>query len=129
LLANYNGVSQNMISAIVEANSTRKEFLVNAIIKRQPKAVGIYRLVMKAGSDNFRESAIADILEMLRDRGLDVIIYEPSLNTSVFNGVKVVKNFNAFVNASDLIITNRLEPALKDFSQKVFTRDIFGSDL
>ena len=129
LLANYNAVPQNIMGAIVEANSTRKIFLADAIIKQQPKTVGIYRLVMKACSDNFRESAIIDILEILKNNGIDTIIYEPGLKLSHFNGFKVENDLKKFLSASDLIVTNRLEPELKALDKNIFTRDLFGSDL
>ena len=129
LLANYNAVPQNIMGAIVDANSTRKIFLAEAIIRQQPKTVGIYRLVMKACSDNFRESAITDILEILTNNGIDIIIYEPGLKSSHFNGFKVEKDLQNFLSASDLIATNRLEPELKALDKNIFTRDLFGSDL
>ncbi len=128
LLANYAVVPQNIIRATVDANATRKNFLADAIIKKQPKIVGVYRLVMKAGSDNFRESAIQDIIKMINQKGIEIIIYEPSFSGKIFYSYRVEKDLNKFREKSDIIITNRFDPDLKDVNQKVFTRDVFGSN-
>jgi UDPglucose 6-dehydrogenase len=128
LLANYTGVPQNIMGAIVKANRTRKEFLVDKILKMNPSKVGIYRLVMKMGSDNFRQSAIQGIMKRLKDRGVDFIIYEPMLEDSLFFGSKVISNLDKFKNTCDLILANRMDIELDDVSEKVFTRDIKRSD-
>ncbi|MDB4830968.1 nucleotide sugar dehydrogenase [Paracoccaceae bacterium] len=128
LLANYNAVPQNIIRAIVDANSTRKDFLADEIIKLQPKTVGVYRLVMKAGSDNFRESSIQGIMKRLKAKGIEVIVYEPEMDQVEFFNSRVERDFNAFKNSADIIVANRMVSALEDVSGKVFTRDLFGSD-
>ena len=121
-----------LIEAIVESNQTRKEFLAQNIIKRlkdkQNPTVGIYRLIMKSGSDNFRSSAISDIIEILKQEGVNLIIYEPVLTSDTFEGLKVVQDLEEFKNSSDIIVANRLEEALLDIKDRVYTRDIFGSD-
>lgn len=128
LLANFETVPQNLISAIVESNSTRKDFLTDEIIKRQPKVVGVYRLIMKTGSDNFRQSAIHGIIERVKSRDAKVIIYEPELFDSTFLNSKVVTDLHEFKTASDVIIANRTSADLNDVSRKVFTRDVFYKD-
>jgi len=128
LLANYNSVPQNIIRAIVDANSTRKDFLAQKIIDMEPKVIGIYRLVMKSNSDNFRYSAIQGIMKRVKAKGIKVIIYEPVLDEQEFFFSKVEKDLAVFKTKSDLIITNRLVSELDDVSSKVFTRDLFGSD-
>ena len=128
LLANYDLVPQNLIRAIVDANYTRKEFLANEIIKRNPKVVGIYRLVMKLGSDNFRQSSIQGIMKRIKAKGIEVIVYEPELNESTFFNSTVFKELNEFKESSEIIIANRMTAELKDSVQKVFTRDLFGAD-
>lgn len=128
LLANYDKVPQNIIRAIVDANSTRKDFLADAIIKQKPKTVGVYRLVMKAGSDNFRQSSIQGIMKRIKDRGIEVIVYEPELNEVEFFNSRVEKDFDKFKRGVDIILANRIIPELEDVSEKVFTRDLYGSD-
>ena len=128
LLANYNQVPQNIIRAIVDANSTRKDFLADAIIRKKPKTVGIHRLVMKVGSDNFRHSSIQGIMKRIKSKGIEVIIYEPELAEITFFNSHVEKNFDKFKEDADLILVNRLVPELKDVQNKVFTRDIYGVD-
>ena len=128
LLANYKDVPQNLITAIVSANETRKEFIVSEILKSEPEIVGIYRLTMKAGSDNFRSSAIQDIMQMLRERGVEVIIFEPTLSDTEFEGFKVVNDLEAFKENSSVIVANRLEPEIADVTEKVYTRDLFSRD-
>ena len=128
LLANYKDVPQNLITAIVSANETRKEFIVSEIMKREPEVVGIYRLTMKAGSDNFRSSAIQDIMRMLRERGIEVIIFEPTLSDTEYEGFKVVNDLEAFKDNSSVIVANRLEPEIADAIDKVYTRDLFSRD-
>jgi UDPglucose 6-dehydrogenase len=128
LLANYEFVPQNIIRAIVEANSTRKDFLADEILKRKPNIVGIYRLVMKAGSDNFRHSSIQGIMKRIKAKGIDVIIYEPELKETVFFNSRVETNFNLFKETADVIIANRVGEEFDDIKAKVFTRDLFGAD-
>ena len=128
LLANYKEVPSNLIEAIVKSNSTRKDFIADSIIKRNPKIVGIYRLVMKTGSDNFRSSAIQGIMKRIKAKGIQVVIYEPVLNEDNFFNSKVIKDLDEFKKVSDVIVANRLSEKLKDVESKVYTRDIFGND-
>ena len=128
LLANYSEVPSNLIEAIVKSNSTRKDFIANSIIKRNPKVVGIYRLVMKSGSDNFRSSAIQGIMKRIKAKGIEVVIYEPVLEEETFFNSKVIKDLDEFKKVSDVIVANRLSETLKDVETKVYTRDIFGND-
>ena len=128
LLANYKNVPSNIIEAIVNANSTRKDFIADSIIAKNPKIVGIYRLVMKSGSDNFRSSAIQGIMKRIKAKGIAVVIYEPVLEENEFFNSKVVKNLEDFKNISDVIVANRMENILEDVKDKVYTRDIFNSD-
>ncbi|QWD60458.1 nucleotide sugar dehydrogenase [Polynucleobacter sp. MWH-UH35A] len=128
LLANYDAVPQNLIQAIVSANSTRKDFVASEILKKKPEVVGIYRLVMKAGSDNWRASSIQGIMKRIKARGIKVIIYEPMFTEDNFFNSKVISDIERFKNESDLIITNRISPELDDVSSKVYTRDLFGVD-
>ena len=128
LLANYSEVPSNLIEAIVKSNSTRKDFIADSIISRNPKVVGIYRLVMKTGSDNFRSSAIQGIMKRIKAKGIEVVIYEPVLNEDTFFNSKVIKDLDEFKKVSDVIVANRLSEKLKDVESKVYTRDIFGND-
>lgn len=128
LLANYADVPSNIIRAIVDANSTRKDFIAGSIIKRNPKVVGIYRLVMKAGSDNFRSSAIQGIMKRVKAKGIEVVIYEPTLHESEFFHSRVITDLAEFKQISDVIIANRHSDALDDVANKVYTRDLFGND-
>jgi UDPglucose 6-dehydrogenase len=128
LLANFKDVPNNMVQAIVDANTTRKDFIADAIIKRNPRVVGIYRLVMKAGSDNFRASAIQGIMKRIKAKGIDIVIYEPVFDEESFFNSKVIKNLNEFKKMSDVIVANRLSADIGDVSDKVYTRDLFGSD-
>ena len=128
LLANYKNVPSNIIEAIVNANSTRKDFIADSIIKRNPKIVGIYRLVMKEGSDNFRSSAIQGIMKRIKAKGIAVIIYEPTLEQDEFFNSKVIKNLDDFKNICDVVVANRLSNDIRDIQDKVYTRDIFNSD-
>jgi len=128
LLANYSNVPQNLICAIVNSNTTRKDFIAEAIIKHNPQVVGIYRLIMKAGSDNFRASSIQGIMKRIKAKGIEVIIFEPALEETEFFHSKVINDLQAFKAKADIIVTNRLADDLADVSDKVFTRDLFGSD-
>lgn len=128
LLANYKDVPQNLIEAIVNSNKTRKDFITEEIIKTKPQVVGIYRLTMKTGSDNFRASAIQDIIKNLRANNIEVIIYEPALTKNEFNGFKVINDLNEFKTKSSIILANRQENILYDVKDKVYTRDLFSRD-
>jgi UDPglucose 6-dehydrogenase len=128
LLANFQDVPSNMIRAIVDANTTRKDFVADAIIKKQPKVVGIYRLVMKSGSDNFRASAMQGVMKRIKAKGIEVVVYEPVLDDEYFFSSKVVKDLNEFLSTSDVIVANRMGPELETVEEKVYTRDLFGSD-
>ena len=128
LLANYGSVPQKIIQAIVDANSTRKDFLADVIVKKRPKTVGVYRLVMKTGSDNFRESAVHRIIKRIQEGDIKVIVYEPELMEINYLNAKVENDFSLFTKRSDIIIANRLVPELQSISDKVFTRDLFGID-
>jgi UDPglucose 6-dehydrogenase len=128
LLANYDQVPQRLMQAIVDANGTRKDFLTEHILAKKPSAVGIYRLVMKEGSDNWRQSAIQGIMERMKAKGVEVIIYEPAFDEDKFLNFTVYKELKAFKAKADLIIANRLHSELEDISDRIFTRDIFGKD-
>lgn len=128
LLANYNDVPQNIISAIVAANSTRKDFIADQIIAKKPKVVGVYRLTMKAGSDNFRESSIQGVMKRIKANGIEVVIYEPTMKEDSFYNSKVVRNLDEFKNISDVIIANRYNDDIKDVLDKVYTRDLYFRD-
>lgn len=128
LLANYSEVPQNLIRAIVDANRTRKDFLADQIISRNPAKVGIFRLAMKAGSDNFRQSSIQGIMKRIKAKGIEVVIYEPAMQQDDFFGSKVIRNLQNFKDECDIIIANRMTSEVDDAREKVFTRDLFGSD-
>ena len=128
LLANYNDVPQTLIKAIVDSNSTRKDFIANEIISKKPKVVGIYRLIMKSGSDNFRASSIQGIMKRIKAKGIEVIVYEPVYNGDEFYNSRVMNDLDSFKENSDIIIANRMDGDLNDVKYKVFTRDQFGAD-
>lgn len=128
LLANYNEVPQNLIKAIVRSNITRKDFIAEHILKSNPNVVGIYRLVMKKGSDNFRSSSIQGIMKRIKAKGVEVVVYEPNLNVDKFYNSSVIKEINTFKAMADVIVTNRMTDELLSVKEKVFTRDLFGSD-
>lgn len=128
LLANYQDVPSNMIQAIVEANRTRKDFIAKSVMNRKPEVVGVYRLIMKTGSDNFRASAMQGVMKRLKARGIEVVVYEPALDEEEFFHSTVMRDFEAFKQKSDVILANRMVEELQDVADKVYTRDLFGSD-
>jgi len=128
LLANYQDVPQNLIRAIVEANTTRKDFIAESILKRQPKIVGIYRLIMKAGSDNFRVSSVQGVMKRLKAKGIEVVVYEPVLKEDTFFNSRVIRVLDEFKRVSDVIVANRITDEIRDVGEKLYSRDLFGSD-
>jgi UDPglucose 6-dehydrogenase len=128
LKANYKDVPENIISAIVESNRTRKDHIANMILKRNPKIVGIYRLTMKSGSDNFRASAIQGVMKRIKAKGIEVVVYEPTLKENNFFNSRVINNLEEFKKISDVVIANRLDDNVKDIKEKVYSRDLFERD-
>jgi len=128
LLANYSEVPQNLIAAVVDANTTRKDFIAADILRRSPNVVGIYRLIMKAGSDNFRESSIQGVMKRIKAKGVQVIVYEPTLTEDTFFHSEVIRDLDEFKRRADVIITNRRSESLEDVAEKIYTRDIYGRD-
>ena len=129
LLANYRDVPQNLINAIVDANSTRKDFIADSIVRMNPKVVGIYRLIMKAGSDNIRASSMQGIMKRIKAKGIQVIVYEPTLDTGEFFNSRVINDLSVFKNEADVIIANRITADIRDVIPKIFSRDLFGGDV
>lgn len=128
LKVNYKDVSENLISAIVESNKTRKDHIADEIIKKNPKIVGIYRLTMKSGSDNFRASAIQGVMKRIKAKGIEVVVYEPTLKEDNFFNSRVIKDLDEFKNMSDVILVNRNDNILDDVKDKIYTRDLFSRD-
>ena len=128
LLANYSNVPQNLIRAIVDANRTRKDFIADQILMQAPRKVGVYRLVMKAGSDNFRQSSVQGIMKRIKAKGVEVVVYEPSMSEPEFFGSRVTHDLESFKRECDVIIANRCTEEISDVREKVFTRDLFGAD-
>lgn len=128
LKANYKDVPENLISAIVESNTTRKDHIANTIISKHPKVVGIYRLTMKSNSDNFRASAIQGVMKRIKAKGIEVVVYEPTLKEDNFFNSRVIKDLDEFKNISDVILVNRNDNILEDVKDKIYTRDLFSRD-
>ncbi|OMD00099.1 nucleotide sugar dehydrogenase, partial [Paenibacillus odorifer] len=128
LLANYADVPQNIMSAIVEANRTRKNHIAEMVLKRQPRIVGIYRLTMKMNSDNYRHSSIQGVMKRIKSKGIEVVVYEPALDTDEFFNSRVIRDINEFKEISDIIVANRLSDDIRDVEQKIYTRDLFSTD-
>jgi UDPglucose 6-dehydrogenase len=128
LRANYKDVPNSLVSAIVDANSTRKDFIAESIINKNPKVVGVFRLIMKTGSDNYRESSVQGVMKRIKAKGIEVIVYEPVIEDKEFFNSKVIRNLEKFKKLSDIIIANRVSDEIKDVMSKVYTRDLFKTD-
>ena len=128
LKANYSGIPNNLIGAIIDSNSTRMDYIASEILNRKPQTVGVYRLTMKTGSDNFRQSAIFGVIERLKKAGVDIVVYEPTVKTAEYMGMRIENNFEEFSKTSDVIVANRLDEKLAGVRDKVYTRDIFSRD-
>jgi UDPglucose 6-dehydrogenase len=128
LKANFENIPQAIVSAIIKSNELRKEFITKSIIDKKPKTVGVYRLIMKSGSDNFRESSTIEILKSLKEKGIDIVIHEPSVKEDYFMNFENIKSLERFKQKSDLIIANRISTEISDVSSKIFSRDVFGKD-
>jgi UDPglucose 6-dehydrogenase len=128
LLANYSEVPQNLIKAIVDANTTRKDFIAETVIRKKPKCVGIYRLIMKSGSDNYRASAIQGVMKRIKAKGIEVVVFEPVIDESEFYGSEILNDLKQFKEKCDVVMSNRMVPELLDIRDKVYTRDLFGND-
>lgn len=128
LLANYRSIPQNIIRAIVDSNSTRKDFIADDVIRRKPKIVGVFRLIMKSGSDNFRASSIQGVMKRIKGKGIEVVVFEPALCDEYFYGSRVIRDLSEFKKTADIILANRHTPVLDDVKEKIYTRDLFGSD-
>ena len=125
---NYKDVPQNLIGAIINSNQTRKDHITKMVTEKKPKTIGVYKLAMKVDSDNYRNSAMKGIIENLKHENANVIVYEPTLQAQEFSGYKVINDFNEFAKNSDMILANRFDPALQDFKDKVYTRDLYNRD-
>jgi UDPglucose 6-dehydrogenase len=128
LLANYSEVPQNLIKAIVDANTTRKDFIAETVIRKKPKCVGIYRLIMKSGSDNYRASAVQGLMKRIKAKGIEVVVFEPVIDESEFYGSEILNDLKQFKEKCDVVMSNRMVPELLDIRDKVYTRDLFGND-
>jgi len=128
MLANFSETPNNLIKAIVDSNDTRMDFIAEDILHREPQRVGVYRLIMKAGSDNFRASAVQGIMRRIQAKGVELVVYEPALDADRFHDVEVIKDFETFAQSCDVIISNRMGNELTSYASKVYTRDLFGSD-
>ncbi|MDA9966351.1 UDP-glucose 6-dehydrogenase, partial [Gammaproteobacteria bacterium] len=128
LMANYKDIPNSLITAIVDANSTRKDFIANSIIKKRPKVVGVYRLIMKNNSDNYRTSSIQGIMKRIKAKGIPVVVYEPILKEDNFFQSEIIKDLNKFKKMSDIIIVNRMTEEIRDVEHKIYTRDLFNLD-
>lgn len=128
LLANFQNIPQNLIEAIVKSNDTRKDHIANMILAKNPSIIGVYRLIMKTKSDNFKSSAIQGIIDRLKPKGIDIVIYEPALDEILFNGCKIIKDFDEFAKMSDIVLVNRTDNNTEKIKQKIYTRDLFARD-
>ncbi len=127
-MANYKDVPQNLIEAIVRSNDTRKDHIADMVMSRKHECVGVYRLTMKSGSDNFRASAIQGVIDIIKSNGIRVVIYEPTLYDKLFNGCEVINNFDEFKEISDVVLVNRLDEKVEEIKEKIYTRDLYARD-